>query len=75
MRKAYSINLIQQKIRSLNAEAKMAKEISDLIKKNYVYLRLEKKDATALQDSLAGYIKAICYCCFAFSIYIITILN
>ena len=53
----------------------MAKKISGLLKKNYIYLGLEKKDATALQDSLAGYIKVVCYYCFAISTRIVSILN
>ena len=74
-RKACYIDIVQQKIRSLNAEAKTAEKILGLLKKNYVYLGLEKKNATALQDSLAGYIEVVCYCCFAFPTRIISILN
>ena len=48
MRKVYYIDLVQQKIRSLNTEAKTIEQILDLLKKDYIYLRLEKKDATAL---------------------------
>ena len=53
----------------------MAEEILGLLKKDYVYLGLEKKDAMTLQDGFAGYIKAICYYCFAFPIYTILLLN
>ena len=53
----------------------MAEEILGLLKKDYVYLGLEKKDAMTLQDGLTGHIKAICYCCFAFLTHIILILN
>ena len=53
----------------------MVEEISGLLKKDYVHLGLEKKNATALQDSLASYIKAVRYYCFTFPIHIIPILN
>lgn len=49
----------------------MVEEISDFIKKDYVNLRLEKKEVTTLQDGLFGYIKAICYYYFALSTYTI----
>ncbi len=75
MRRACYINLVQQKIRLLNVAAKTAEEISGFIKKDYVNLGLEKKEATALQDSLVGYIKAIHYCCFALPTRIVSILN
>ena len=53
----------------------MAEEILGLLKKDYVYLRLEKKDTTALQNSVASYIKVIHYCCFALSTHTILIVN
>ena len=53
----------------------MTKEILSLFKKDYVYLELKKKDTMALQDGLVGYIKVICYCCFAFPTHTISILN
>lgn len=53
----------------------MAKKILSLLKKAYIYLKLEKKDATTLQNGFIGYIKAISYYCFSFSIYTILILN
>ena len=53
----------------------MAEEILGLFIKDYIYLKLEKKHVTALQDGLASYIKAICYCHFAFLTHIIPILN
>lgn len=55
--------------------AKIVEEISGFIKKDYVNLRLEKKKITALQNGLAGYIKAVHYCRFALSIRTILILN
>ncbi len=75
MRKACCIDLIQQKIRSLNAVVKTVEEILGLIKKDYVNLGLEKNEAITLQDSLAGYIKAIRYCCFALPTCTVSILN
>lgn len=42
----------------------MIEKILSLLKKDFVYLELEKKDALAFWDSLAGYIKAVYYCCF-----------
>ena len=56
-------------------EAKIAKKISGLLQKNHVYLELEKKYATALQDGLAGYNKAVCYYCFAFFTRTVPMLN
>ena len=69
------IKLVSQKIRSRNAEAKLVEEISDLLKKNYFYLGLEKKKDTALQDGLASYIKAVRYGRFFFPNYTVPILN
>ena len=53
----------------------MAEEILGLLKKNYINLGLEKKDAMALQDGLTGYIKIAHYYCFGFFIYTIPIFN
>ena len=53
----------------------MAEEILNLLKKDYIYLGLEKKDATALQNSLIDYIKVIRYCHFALPNRTIPILN
>lgn len=54
---------------------KTMKKISGFNKKDYVNFGLEKKKATVLRDSLAGYIKTVRYCCFALSTRIIPILN
>lgn len=70
-RKACYIDLILQKIRLLNIEAKTAKEILDLLKKDFIYLELEKKNTSAFQDSFASYIKAICYYNYSHLIYTI----
>lgn len=43
-RKACAVDLVSQKIRSLNAAAKYAEEISSLLKKDFVHLGLEKKE-------------------------------
>ena len=53
----------------------MVKKILSLFNQDYVHLKLEKKDATALQDDLTNYIKAIYYYCFVFLTHIIPILN
>ena len=52
----------------------MAEKISGLLTKDYIHLGLVKKDATALQNGLVDYIKAIRYCCFNFPIHIVPIL-
>ncbi len=59
MRKTCYIDLISQKIKSLNAAVKTVEMILGLLKKDYIYLELEKKEAMALQDSLANCIKAV----------------
>ena len=41
-------------------------DILSLLKKDYVYLELKKKDAAALQDGLASYIKAVHHYCLPF---------
>ena len=53
----------------------MAKEISGLLKKNYVHLELEKKYTKALQDGLAGYIKIIHYYHFTLPTRTVPLLN
>ncbi len=62
-------------MRSLNLVAKMAKEIFGFFRKNYVNLGLEMKEATALRDGLAGYIKAVRYCRFTLPTRTVPILN
>lgn len=54
IRKFYAIDLIKYKIRALNALAKLTKEISILMKKDYIYFGLEKKDVLDFQDNLYG---------------------
>ncbi len=41
-----------QKIRSLDAMAKLSKKISEMLKKDLIYLGLEKKESKKLQDTL-----------------------
>lgn len=60
-RKPYCINFVSEKIRLLNAETKTVEKILDLLKKDFVHLRLKKKNASVFGDSLAGFIIAICY--------------
>ena len=47
-------------------KTKTTEKILGLLKKNFVYLRLEKKNISVFQDSLTGNIKAIYYYCFFF---------
>ncbi len=54
-------NLVVHKIRSLNAMAKSSEEISEMLKKDFVYLGLEKKESKELRANLNGYIKAISF--------------
>lgn len=68
MRKDCAVNLVQQKIRLLNTRAKDVEKISKLLKKDFVYINLGKKESTSLQDNFNGYIKAISYLCFFLSI-------
>lgn len=51
------IDLISQKIRLENASAKSATEIDKLIKRDWVYMGLDKKEKKDLQANLAGFIK------------------
>ena len=58
-RKACANDLVGQKIRSLDASAKSSEEISDMLKKDFVHLGLDKKKSKELQAGLDGYIKAV----------------
>ena len=58
-RKVCTNDLVGQKIRSLNASAKSSEEISDMLKKDFVHLGLDKKESKELRASLDGYIKAV----------------
>ena len=58
-RKACANDLVGQKIRSLNASAKCSEEISDMLKKDFVHLGLDKKESKELRAGLDGYIKAV----------------
>lgn len=53
------INLVSQKIRLLNVLAKLLEKISNMFKKDFVYLGLNKKSIKKLRVSLDKYIKAI----------------
>ncbi len=50
-----------QKIRSLDAMAKSSEEISEMLKKNFIHLGLEKKESKDLRANLDGYIKAVSF--------------
>ncbi len=66
-RRACAVDLVSQKIRSLNAAAKSAEEISSMVQEDFAHVSLEKKKSTSLQDSLDGYIKAVSYSHFSLS--------
>ena len=57
--KAFANDLVGQKIRSLNALAMSSEEISDILKKDFVHLGLDKKETKELRAGLNGYIKAV----------------
>ena len=61
-------DLVAQKIRSLDALAKFAEEISNILKKDVVYPCLNKKSAKELRAALDRYVKAVSFtiyfCCF-----------
>ncbi len=60
-RKACAVDLVSQKIRSLNAATKSAEEISSMLQKDFVHLGLEKKESSSLRANLDGFIKAVSY--------------
>ena len=60
-RSACAADLVAQKIRSLDASAKSAEEISNMLKKDVVHLGLNKKSAKELRATLDGYVKAISF--------------
>ncbi len=64
-RRTCAVELVSQKIRALNAVTKSVAEISNMLQKDFVYLGLDKKELSALQTSLDGYIKAVSYCRFS----------
>ncbi len=57
--RAYTNNFVAQKIRSLDVMAKSSEEISRMLKKDFVHLRLEKKESKELRANLDMYIKAV----------------
>ena len=61
MQSACAIDLVAQKIRSLDASTKSLEEISNILKKDFIHLGLNKKSAKELQTGLDGYIKAISF--------------
>ena len=60
-RNACAADLVAQKIRSLDALTKSAEEISNMLKKDVVYLGLNKKSAKELRAALDGYVKAVSF--------------
>lgn len=61
MQRAFANNFVIQKIRLLDVMAKLSKEIFAMLKKDFVYLSLEKKAIKELQASLNKYIKAVSF--------------
>ena len=56
---ACAADLVAKKIRLLDALAKSAEEISNMLKKDVVHLGLNKKNAKELRAALDGYVKAV----------------
>lgn len=54
-------NYLIQKIKSLNTIAQLSEKISEIPKKNFIYLSLKTKELKKLQASLKKYIKAIIF--------------
>lgn len=67
-KKAYIIDLINQKIRLLNTIAKFSKGISALFERNFIYLSLEEKKSKALQTNLKDFVTIVSYCYLSLSI-------
>ena len=61
MHSVCAIDLVAKKIRLLNALAKFLEEISNMLKKDFVYLGLNKKSTKKLRASLDRYIKAVSF--------------
>lgn len=49
------------KIRSLDTNVKSVKKIFEMVKKDFIYLGLKKKEAKELQANLDRYIKTISF--------------
>ena len=54
-------DLVAQKIRSLDTSTKSVKEISNMLKKDVIYLGLNKKSAKELRAALNGYVKVVSF--------------
>lgn len=61
MRNARVADLVAQKIRSLDALAKSVAKVSNMLKKDFVHLSLNKKNPKELQAALNGYIKTVSF--------------
>lgn len=59
--RVYANNFIVQKIRSLDAIAKLLEKIFEMLKKNFVHLGLKKKKSKKLRTSPKKYVKAISF--------------
>lgn len=66
--KTYANDLVGQKIRLLNASAKFLEKISDMLKKNFIHLGLDKKKIKKFRACFDKFIKmisfTICFLCF-----------
>ena len=54
-------DLVAQKIKSLDALTKSVEEISNMLKKDVVYLGLNKKSAKELRAALNRYVKVVSF--------------
>lgn len=57
-----------QKIRLLNAIAKLSKEIFEMVQKNLVHLGLTKKESNKLWANLDKYIKAVSFTIYPYKV-------
>lgn len=57
----YIADLVSQKIRLLNALVKLLEEISNMLKKNFIHLGLNKKNIKKLRAGLDKYIKTVSF--------------
>ena len=64
-RRVSAVDLVSQIIRVLDAATKFAAEILKILRKDFVYLGLDKKELTSLLTNFEGYIKAVSYYCFS----------
>lgn len=56
--KAYTINLVQQKVRIKNVAAKSSEQINKLIKQDWANMRQTKDNKPNIQKGFSGFAKA-----------------